>query len=253
MSLSEKTKSVHQLYHIILSPSSCPDFEPLATWAHENAEKYVVSYEYGTTGHKHIDAFVVLFKPRRQDKVRDSILKLYPDIPDSERKNCKVIFPEADPNPFYGFGYSLKEGIESKSNLAIEDMERAQQYYQQNKLKVQSLVSEKVKNCYEYKSLSQVAKDCIAFMRDFHKDSSYKFSIISDSWLVQQFLTHVCMSQKLSFDLFSKLNEEKLQSYVFKSLGCDLLTAPPPITPIMYAPIPILLHHEDDHTHPMLQ
>lgn len=207
-------------FHIVLAPLEplCPRI--LINYLEEvnlrTSKKvaYLIAIEYGT-GHKHIDCFIQYPEERRQDSVRRGILKLYPEIPSSQLINCKVTINTIDPNPMYGFGYTMKEHIDDNgdiihdelySNLENEILYKSYEYYKENEEKVRSAIAKRAEE-YKHKSdftMDKIVKSFQDYSRDIEKDQ-----VDETDW--KRFLRNFPM---IPFSVYQKINQEKLIDYV---------------------------------------
>lgn len=226
--MSKHIKS--EYVHIVLSPKDYPDPQPLIDWLTEKSLYHVVSEEHGANGHAHVESFAELKKESRTDHVKRSLRSLYPDIPPEEWKNVRVTVNTIDPNPLYGFGYSLKEGKVISSNLSPETMEESRRYYAEHRSNV-----EKAKNKIFEKEKSLTLKSygngLLDFVTVYYQDRKYAGESVS--WICDEYRKTLVKSRELDLNLYQKLNSERISQFVEDFLGAVLLTAPTP-TPINF-------------------
>lgn len=215
----------HDSFHIILSPRECPDASKLVAWIHSKPNtKYVVAYEYGKNGHKHIDAFVLFEDLYRQDNLRRDILALYKNvIPEDEKRNCKVIINTADPNPMYGWGYALKEGNETYSNLTIDEQEQSLEYYHTQCDRVNRLIK---LNKNKHLSIDEIVDGLAGYATEYLSERKTVYNDVSHHFLIDEYLLTLCHSKAIKFTTYQKINKEKLREFLDLTLREHLLTAP---------------------------
>lgn len=228
-------------FHLVLSPKECPDPQPLKDWLKSKTVNHILSLEKGTTGHEHLECFYQLQKLARADHQKRAILSLYPNISTAERKNIKVCINTIDPNPEYGFGYSLKEG--NVLSTTFDEFQHADflDYYSQNADKV-SICLQKVKP-ESFLTIDQLAEGCVNFINDYFDGKPPGTSPVG--WLITEYLKSV--KSRLSFSIFQKINKEKLEEFISIKLGEVLLTPPSQILPSLLPSInnPLLNQTEE--------
>lgn len=232
-------------FHIILSPKECVDISRLVAFFERRDCFYVCSYEYGTNGHKHIDAYVVYTSSFRQDHYRRDLLKLYPEIPNSELINVKVKRNHIDPNPLYGYGYSLKEQGEIYTNLSYEQQIDALEYYESHK-DIVSQQQESFRHTTGNMSVDDIFDGLVGFATSYLKDQRQPIKYIDRShfFLVDAYFQFLLKNKLAKFSTIHRIRKESIFENLSLVLGADLLTAPN-----TYIPTSINLSE----VHPMLQ
>lgn len=129
------SRSISNAFHLVVSTRELQDSGELVAFLSKQSQKYIVSVEYGKNSHPHLDAFFILPKDVRQDKMRDKIIKtLYSHVDTKERINIKLIVNSIDTDERYGFGYSFKENPRQYySSETKEYLDKCVEYYFRNK------------------------------------------------------------------------------------------------------------------------
>lgn len=224
---NQRIRIKSKFVHIVLSPRECPDPYPLLKYLKEKAFNYVVAREFGTNGHEHLEAYVEFPEEKRQDKVKEVLRKLYPDIPKEEFINVKVSINHLDTDERYGYGYSLKEGNILASTLTPQQELDALYYYNSKK----ELIQQKISQLQAPKriTLDFIADSLLDCVVAYYKSSRKKLERGENiSWLCQEFLYYFTKEHKIPFSLYQKMSKEKLVEYVLDHLieGQFLLTDP---------------------------
>lgn len=256
---NKKPMSLH--YHVIISTKDLVDPDVLVKWLYVHKYDHVLSLEHGDNGHPHLDCFITLHKELRNDKLKPKILKLYPDIPKSELKNIKVVINKVDPDPDYGYGYTLKEVIQYlyKGKFGADDIVnpfynvnskllsttlekcyqlRALQYYLDHEQKVKENI-QKFKPKKQSNKLDDIGEACAGFVLSYLSTNSKNEQQKPDptaniDWLVTEYFRRNVDVK--DFSNYSKINKEKLtdfcRDYAYQKMyeyeGGRLLTVPPP-------------------------
>lgn len=219
-------KGISSQFHVVLSPECCPPILPLVNYAKNHCVRYVCAYEYGANGHKHIDAFMEFKDEKRQDHVRRAILNLYKSIPESQLINCKFMINHRDPNPLYGFGYSLKENEEIYTNLDIDTQIESLEYYYKHKDRVKELCDfYKSKKSLTIKDLTNGLVDYVTAALDGQPYT------LGHSYLIHEYLTVV--SKRLDYQVYAKLKMDTLSEWLVHKMGGISLDNASPI-PIVF-------------------
>ena len=217
-------------HHLVLSSKDLVDSKPLEKWLSESCENYILSLEHGTNGHAHYDCFMELKVSKRTDSVKRSILRLY-DIPKPEQKNVKVVTNTIDPNPMYGYGYSLKEGNIISSTF--DDFEHADflAYYESKKDLVAKTKTESKKDPRSY-TVDDIADGCVEFCRNWFTDPKGK-NVYKEGSLTQWHITQYIQSirGKYKFSTIQRINREKLAEHINDNLVEVFLDSPPTQSP----------------------
>lgn len=210
-------------HHLVLSPKDLLPLPPITEWLKGNAKNYILSLEHGTNGHPHYDCYFELFKPKRSDSLKRSILRLY-EIPKDEQKNVKICQNNIDPNPYYGYGYSLKEG-----NVMLTTFDSFQhadflEYYENACERVKEIQKDKRPKQF---TLDDLAEECVTYISNYYENRQLKDE--PTAWLITEYLKSI--KQKLKFSVYQKINQEKLSEFISIKLVGALLDCPPPQTP----------------------
>lgn len=216
-------KRLGRFVHIVLSPRDCPKHEPLETYLKSHCENYVISQEHGDTGHLHLECFAEFHTEHRIDHVRRAVLNLYPDIPKEETRNVKVTMNYVDPDPQYGYGYALKEGMPLVCTLDEFEQADCLDYYNRHEEKVKQSIA-KISENHKYDTLDQIAMSFVGYATE----SGLSHQQITDPILFKnQVLTYLhSVKDRIRFSVFSKINIDKLQDFVKVHLGTSFLTVP---------------------------
>jgi len=225
---SKKSKYLH----IIISPKEFQDPSVLHCYLEKWCSNYIISKELGENGHEHIDAFCEYKKEVRRDYQKKKILSLYPEVPKEEHINIRVVSNTIDTDPRYGYGYSLKEDNVLYTTFSEDEHREFLDYYNSQKNKVkesyEKLKSEK-KELFKtptIKSFGILLKD---FLDDYFRDHKVTPGDADIEHITNQFLRMKVKDNTVEFDLFSKINVEKLVNFAQLYLGTVLLTVPKPI------------------------
>lgn len=145
MSKKQNPRSTSDKFHIVISTKELQDINELEAYyiSLKYVDQYIITVEYGSNGHAHLDSFVILNSLKRQDKVRDHLIKsLYEHVPDMELRNIRVVVNHIDPDPRYAIGYAMKEDPKVvKTNIDKETIHASVDYYYFNKDKVDKMKS----------------------------------------------------------------------------------------------------------------
>lgn len=216
--MSTSPLSTH--YHIVISTRELQDINILQKYyaRHKSTDKYIISVERGSTGHEHIESFVTFFKPQRQDKVREKILKIY-DINDKiERSNVKVVINKINEDVRYGYGYSWKEHPTTYiTNLDTSYLDECLIYYLQEKDKVEQALA-KTKLVNTKMTLDGIAESFYEFCVSAKDEgvSLISTEVASNSWeMPHMFLLYFTKTEHvIPFSLYQKINHHKLIDYI---------------------------------------
>lgn len=227
MSQNLRIRIKSKFVHIVLSPRECPEPSILINYLKEKATNYVVAREFGTNGHEHLEAYVEFPDEKRQDKVKEVLRKLYPEIPKEEFINVKVSINHLDTDERYGYGYSLKEGNIVASTLTPQQEREALHYYYSKK----ELIETKISQLQPPKriTLDFIADSLLDTVKLYYSHSRNKLERGENiTWLCQEFLYYFTKKHKIPFSLYQKMSKEKLVDYVLDHLleGQFLLTDP---------------------------
>lgn len=208
-------------HHLVLSPKEQLESFPLEQWLKGHCRNYILSLETGTNGHPHLECFLELIKPVRSDSLKRSILRLYPDIPLPEQKNVKICINQLDPNPYYGYGYSLKEGNVITSTFDEFQHADFSEYYESARARVAALKAELQPKKKQF-DIDQIADECVKYV-----DAYYEHRVLKEepvTWLIAEYLKTV--KAKLKFSVYQKINQEKLSEFIQLNLVGPLLDCP---------------------------
>lgn len=235
-----------EFMHIVLSTKEQQDPEILLKYLIKSCKNYILAIEKGTTGHPHLECYAHFKKIVSNDVVKRAICNLYPEIPNSERKNVSVTVNHIDDNPAYGYGYSLKEGEIYASTF--DEFEHAEftEYYEKHKDKVnKAKLAAKANKPKVLSELDMIVNEIVDFISHyFELDDDKKFDENSNiNWLVEEYFIYLIKEKRLVFSLYQKINREKLEEFCRLSLRTNLLTVrstksthpPPPEPPMTFA------------------
>ena len=196
--------------HIVISTKDLQDPKLLEDMfiKDKSVIDYVITVEYGTNKHAHIESFHTREKPIRQDKMKEKIVKLYGLTDYLSKINTKVVFNTIDPNPLYGIGYAMKESPSIVlTNIPKNVLEEGLTYWNEHQsevLKQKAILKEKYKT-------KQITIDTIAdeyldycIMRDA------KFSHYHDYF--NDFMV-VC-KDFIPFSVYQKITIHKLNEWI---------------------------------------
>lgn len=216
--MSEKSKSKY--FHLVMSPKDCPDPDILSKYLLKNSLNHVLSIEYGDSGHKHLECFYELSSEKRSDHQKRSIMLLYPDIPEAERRNVKVVVNKLDPSPSYGYGYALKEGNVYSSTF--DEFEHADflKYYLDHKEFVVANIDKFRPKSVGF-TVEEFSQGCCDFVIEYCKDHS----LVDIQSCIDLYVSHIGRG-KISFTNYQRISFEKLERYIRSFLGREFLTAP---------------------------
>lgn len=209
--------------HIVISTKELQNSDELLNWLDNNTNNYILSLENGTTGHEHLECFAELPKSRRVDSIKRSILELYPKIPKEEQKNIKIVQNKIDPNPLYGYGYALKEGKLIASTFDDFFHADALEYYEKHREHVKTTL-EKVTARFKGLTLDDIGDGCVEFFKKYYGDKKIDSGMSTSRWLIEEYLKSI--KTKIKFQLFQKINVEKLQEFLTIQLVDGLLDCP---------------------------
>jgi len=218
--MSKRSQGLHP--HIVIATKELCDPEVLSEYLsnHKSVLSYIVTVEYGETGHPHIESFSTWSKEVRQDKLKASICKLY-DLRDYYSKlNTKVVFNHIDPDPMYGYGYSMKENPEVKfSNLSAEFLKECLDYYKDHEEQV-NLLKKEFKKTYQRLTIDDVANAYLKYIQTACKGSP-----------VPCYFNNFMKQYKdfIPFSMYQKINQDKMNEWVcnYKERAHSLDCAPP--------------------------
>lgn len=218
--------------HLVISTRELQEPTVLQLWyeKHKYIDSYLITVESGKTGHKHIESFVQFKKEIRTDKLKESICTLFKISDYIEKKNVKVTVNSIDPDPMYGYGYSLKENPEIvltniKDNTYFD---KCKAYYQAHEEEVNELKME-LKSKYTNKQMTfdSIAEDYYQYLIKcevetvYHYDSHEFEPIIGGPTIVQRKMPlsyfnkfFIASDALIPFSLYQRLNLEKLNEYV---------------------------------------
>lgn len=251
--MEPKTSKVHNsslYYHVVFSPRELVSSQPLIDWLLKKKYPHILTLEHGDNKHPHLEMFLELHKILRDDKLKPMLMKLYPDIPKTESKNVKVTINRIDPDPRYGYGYSLKETIKSSSDYYFdskvlstsftpEEHQQYFEYYQQHKANVTQKLKQFVPKSKKTK-LDEVVSACAGFVLSYVSTDIYNKPKEID---LSQNITYIIESffdqfvDVNDYTTFSKINKEKLTEFcrhvMSQKKGGHLLTVPLPTPPFL--------------------
>lgn len=199
--------------HLVISTKDLQDPAILVSYleTNKNVSDYIVSVEYGKTGHPHLDCFCTMIKPVRQDKFKESILKLYSLEDKFDKMNTKVVFNYIDPNPLYGYGYALKENPKSLwTSLSSLEKSKALDYYS---LHCENVVKQKEEIASKFKrttiTLDSIAEEYLAYLR--MKKQNEEFVHVDYTSYFYGFMKQ--FGPMIPFSLYQKINQERLSDW----------------------------------------
>lgn len=224
--MSVKSYPKSKFFHLVCSTRELVDIGKLRNYLQKNTINYILSREYGANGHEHLDCFFEILNERRKDHVKRTIISnLNSDnsIPKEELINIKLTINTIDPDPSYGFGYSLKEGNVISSTFTEEQHIEFLAYYKthsdhvnlQKEILCQKLQKSKSLN------LDSLAEMFVEFATSFRVGGL--INIPFDDCFN---LFHQSVRSELKFTTYSKINLEKLERFSTNLLGATFLTSP---------------------------
>lgn len=159
-----KKRQCSDYLHVVLSPRECPPMEPLRDYLCNKSVYYLISKEYGSNGHAHIEAFFRLRKPMRPDNFKTNVLKKIYQFSREEWRNVKVKINYIDSDPKYGYGYAWKESPEEYyTNLSVEYLDQCLEYYNEQKSRVDKIKKDISKNTGQI-TIDRVFSDLLTYL-----------------------------------------------------------------------------------------
>lgn len=211
------------MFHLVISVKNLQDINDLDYYyqSNDSVKDYIITIESGTTGHQHLESFVVLKKPKRQDKFREQVINaLYKHIPKEEYRNIKCTINYLDPDPRYAIGYSLKEDPKTIcTSFSNEYLEQSKEYYFVNQEKVNKLKAE-AKERFKGRTLTVdiIACEYLEFCKKSGYDTMYYLSSPGQGYLLNKetykdisfknFM--IIFDEMIPFSLYQKINQDKL-------------------------------------------
>lgn len=221
------------LIHVVISTKELQDCSQLLKLT--GLRSWIIAHELGENKHPHIDCAFVFNEPKRCDHLKKSILKLYPDIPEDEKKNIRCVINWADPSIMYLNGYSAKEGDIQFTNVDPFLIADSVEYYLKQKDKVTAEVELKTK-FKRPPGVDQIADSCSEFVLSMlDKYSSGNLIPPTNEALihyVKLFLIKARKERTIGFTVLRKLEKTTLYEMISLDIeGSVSLDYPPPIPP----------------------
>ena len=239
--MSTRTRTTGTQPHIVISTKELQDIDTLEEFfnTQKGCLNYVISVEYGQNGHPHLESFSAWDKELRQDKLKAKILKLY-NITDYHGKlNTKVVFNHIDPDPMYGYGYSMKEApTEFRTNMDGDYLQKCLEYYNDHQEAVNNAKKQQAKD-HAKVQVNQIVDDFIDWLeteRIYHlyERRNSDGHIMVDNFKDKYRLFYSIYPKRISYTEYSKIRVESVTDYINMELtkrGTSLLTVPPPTPP----------------------
>lgn len=219
--MTTRTRTTGTQPHIVISTKELQDIDELQSFfeKEKGCLNYVISVEYGQNGHPHLESFSAWDKELRQDKLKAKILKLY-NITDYHGKlNTKVVFNHIDPDPMYGYGYSMKEAPkEFRTNMDEEYLQKCVEYYNDHQEAVNNAKKEQAKE-HSKVQVNQIIDDFIDWLEVQQITELYERWSLSGATHVNNFkdkfrLFYSTYPKRVSYTEFAKIREESVREYV---------------------------------------
>lgn len=212
-----------EMFHLVISTKELQNIDDLDYYynSHKNTKDYIITLETGTTGHNHLDSFIVLHKSKRQDKFREQVINaLYKHIPVEQLRNIKCTINYLDPNPMYAVGYALKENPKViRTSFSEEYLEQSKKYYNDNVERVNKLKKD-VKEKYQGKliTIDTIANEYLEFCYQAGYTSMYFYTAPGIGYIPNKNICNdisfknfmVVYSEYIPFSLYQKINQDKL-------------------------------------------
>lgn len=245
MPTQSKPRNTSDQFHIVISTKELQNIDELEAYyvGLKHISSYIITQEHGTNGHAHLDSFIILTQNKRQDKVREHLIKsLYKHVDPKEHINIRVVVNHIDPDPRYGIGYALKEDpVVVRTNIDKEYRNASIDYYFFNKDKVEKVKASMSFDRKKYITVDEVMNSYLEYCEKIN-EPFFIYRSVRDANLMNcsvhplmQFRTfHIQFSEFIPYSVYARLNETTMQNWVESclqqrahSLDCAPATLPP--------------------------
>ena len=217
------THKSSNMFHLVVSTKDLQSIDDLESYFHLNdfVQDYIITIESGTTGHQHLDSFVILTKTKRQDKFREQVIASnYKNIPKEELRNIKCTINYLDPDPMYAVGYALKEHPKDvRTTFTDEYLKLSETYFKENQERINKLKTQ-AKDKYKNTTMTidTIANEYLQFCKQSNKTSLYYYSNPGDGYLLNKIICNdisfrnfmIIYNELIPFSLYQKINLDKL-------------------------------------------
>lgn len=237
--MTTSSPTINKHWHLVISVQNLVDYNVLLNkFLRKKATNYILSLESGETGHHHLECFFETIPnkngryPEKPDVYRRLIKSLFPEVPDKEWKNMYLKQNKADPDPRFGYGYSLKEGKILASTFDNFEHADFSKYYEEHNERVMKLVSElSVKDEKEIYTPNHMARDCVYFVKRWVNNRKIKRGDSISDIVIEFFRSDI--KSKIPWTMYCKINKETLCEYVIDQIVdplCDEIIDYPSIS-----------------------